>query len=246
MRKLFYEYSPMMGVDEDDDDQTLSSSSSSSASDAVIRRVSSVWLSLRTKATAAAPLAGEAAAAAMAEEAAADIPSITTPAAAAAEAAAATPAEAPSSAGPKLVYSPRAYKSVSSFVIKPDEWFLIIFTGFDANGYRPDVIYNLKPAWPRLAFELHDHHLTLLVQNLSSETYICVHKGTRLHHLLRMRHVDACFTLVPEKERQEAMEVTSDNDDDDDDDDEIAPPPLLWSIETLLWRGGGRQNTEWM
>ena len=134
-------------------------------------------------------------------------------AAAAAAAAAATAAVHAAVNEQKLVYTPCSYVAADYFIIKPEEWFRIIFTGPSHSEPRPDVIYDPVAAWPMPELELCKYQLALLVQNSSRQANIAVHKGSRLHHLLQVDSLDSCFTLV------------RGNDNDNMDDDPPPPPP---------------------
>jgi len=123
----------------------------------------------------------------------------------------------------KPVFQPSAYKASNSFVLRPNEWLVILFIGQDPHhhqSYRPGFIYDIKPAWPRLKLELNEKMLGILVQNTSNETHIFIHADSRLHHLLHMSMIDHCFTHVSQNDFLEVNNPTTDDNDVDVEEEE--------------------------
>jgi len=89
---------------------------------------------------------------------------------------------------------PRAYRATMDFLLKPAERVLIVFTGVDADGDRPDALYDVRSG-PELRLE-RSHFLASFVENCSRETNVFVHRGSRLNHLLQLTFIDSCLTLL--------------------------------------------------
>ncbi len=115
----------------------------------------------------------------------------------------------------KLIYTPCSYVAAQYFVVKPQEWFIIIFTCQPCDDPRPDVLYDPVAAWPVPELEISKYEMALLVQNSSRQTSIAVHEKSRLHHLLQMRPLDSCFILLRHDKQQH----------DNEDSNIVSPPP---------------------
>lgn len=114
----------------------------------------------------------------------------------------------------KLIYKPSSYRATKDFLIKPEEWVVVLFEGGDQQGYRPDVIYNIQRVVPALKLTLNPNELGLIVKNISSCVNIFVHKNTLLQDLLQMTIAESCFILVSKKEKQDTVSSSYDADDD--------------------------------
>ena len=102
---------------------------------------------------------------------------------------------------------PRAYRATMDFLLKPAERVLIVFTGVDADGDRPDALYDVRSG-PELRLE-RSHFLASFVENCSRETNVFVHRGSRLNHLLQLTFIDSCLTLLPGKNQRDTVHAAA-------------------------------------
>ena len=116
----------------------------------------------------------------------------------------------------KLIYTPCSYVATEYFVVKPQEWFIIIFTCQPCDDPRPDVLYDPVAAWPMPELEISKYQMALLVQNNSRYASIAVHEKSRLHHLLQLQTLDSCFTLLRHDDKQQQ---------NNEDSNIMSPPP---------------------
>jgi len=221
MRHLLFEYN-----------YNFSDSSNLAPLSDVLVQLTPYWYSLRPKnfplQDGEAVVAAAAAAAEMPAAAAVDMP-----AAAAQPPPPPPPAAAAAAANEsKFNYTPAAYQSMQYFVLKPGEWFYIVFAGGEKEKeLRPDFVYEVKPSWPTLGLRQMNTFLGLIGQNNFVETHICVHQGALLGHLLQMEEVYTCFTMFSRQDMDKIIQTFNeqqcneednnidDADDDDDDDD---------------------------
>ena len=120
----------------------------------------------------------------------------------------------------KLLFTPHSYVATCDFLLKPQEWLVILFRGPSSQGFRPDILYNIKPNWSGLRLEVNPQGLGFVVQNVSPTTNLFVHRTTRLSHLLQSPNIESCFTLVSEKELNNNNNDSSSSDSSDMDDDD--------------------------
>jgi hypothetical protein len=109
----------------------------------------------------------------------------------------------------KLIFNPCAYRSTADFLLKPTENIVIVFSGCNSKGYRPDTLYTID-TWPIIDLN-QNSHLAIVVQNTSTKTNLFVHKMCRLDDLLQLKFIDSCLTLVSKIHQQEAIADAADS-----------------------------------
>jgi hypothetical protein len=103
-------------------------------------------------------------------------------------------------------FSPCSYQASIDFIVKPQEKLVIVFHDSDdgMTGDHPELIRDIRPGWAQIINLVSDpKYLAIVVHNTREKAHVCVHKGARLHRLLRAPMIKSHLTILSAKQMKE-------------------------------------------
>jgi len=103
-------------------------------------------------------------------------------------------------------FSPCSYHASVDFILKPQEKIIIVFRDSDEDfsSDHPALIRDIRPGWPQVINSVSEpSYLAIVVHNTRKNTHFCVHKGARLHRLLRAPMIQSNLILLSARQLKE-------------------------------------------